>query len=499
MKKQKIEDIFSSMENFSSVPPPELWIEIEEKLDKPKNKKRAIFWWSVAAALLLGLAIPSALYFNSVSNSNNPNSISFENNTVVLQNENTDSKGIKGTSTKEEISKNSNQLKNTVTVAVVNKNEDTVVKKESGKSRISKSNTGSQVVIQTGLVSNANKSNYLNASHQEITNSFLEKPIEDANNNNNNSNNDSNSSNNINSIVQKNKTNSSTATIVLKPETDKPVMNASGKGKTTNLALAQNDSVQLAELQILENAFAKAENKNSKIKPVPETDKWSVQVFAGVSNSQNYKTESSLGSAVESKQGNAYGVKTNYKLNKKWGVSSGFKFNELGQAIADVSYVNAQNNFGLATGNFFIQNSNMERVSTNANYVFISNNDQNESKNSNFQTGTIDQSLKYIEMPLEVSYSILDKNKTSISLNTGGFVGKLISNEVLLNGNSIGENLNVNEFVYGSLLSSTVQYRLYKQTRVFIEPGMNYYINPLNNQSFNQFQWALNFGLNVSF
>lgn len=487
MKKQNIEDIFSSMENFSSVPPPELWSHIEEKLDKPKKKKRAILWWSVAASLLLGVAIPSVLYFNSVSNSNNPNSISLENNTIVLQKENTDSKGIKGASTKDEISNGTNQVKKAVTIADVNKKMDAVVKKESGENQISKSNNGSQVVMQTGLFSNANKSRYLNTPQQEETYTFLEKPVQDTKSNNN-----------INNIAQINKTSSSIAQVT-KSETNKPVIGASGKDKTTNLTLAQNDSVQLTELQKLENAFANAEKKNHKIKPVPETDKWSVQVFAGVSSSQNYKTESSLGSAVESKQGNAYGVKTNYKLNKKWGISSGFKFNELGQAIADVSYVNAQNTMGLTTGNFFIQNSNVERVSTNADYVFISNNDQYEMKNSNFQTGTIDQSLKYIEMPLEVSYALLDKNKTSISLNTGGFVGKLISNEVLLNGNAIGENLNVNEFVYGSLLSSTVQYRLYKQTRVFVEPGMNYYINPLNNQSFNQFQWALNFGLNVSF
>lgn len=40
MKKQDIEDIFSSMEDFSSVPPPELWGQIEEKLDKPKRRKK---------------------------------------------------------------------------------------------------------------------------------------------------------------------------------------------------------------------------------------------------------------------------------------------------------------------------------------------------------------------------------------------------------------------------------------------------------------------------
>lgn len=40
MKKQNIEDIFSSIENFSSVPPPELWDNIEEKLHPRKRKKQ---------------------------------------------------------------------------------------------------------------------------------------------------------------------------------------------------------------------------------------------------------------------------------------------------------------------------------------------------------------------------------------------------------------------------------------------------------------------------
>ena len=102
-------------------------------------------------------------------------------------------------------------------------------------------------------------------------------------------------------------------------------------------------------------------------------------------------------------------------------------------------------------------------------------------------------------MPVEVSYAIFSKNKASISLNTGGFVGKLISNSVAIDGNSLGENINANDFVYGSTLSSTLQYRVYKKTNVFVEPAMNYYVNPLNSQSFNQFQWGLNFGLNVSF
>jgi hypothetical protein len=220
-------------------------------------------------------------------------------------------------------------------------------------------------------------------------------------------------------------------------------------------------------------------------------------------SSQNYNNEKALGNTVASKQSNGYGVKTNYKLNKKWGVSSGFKINELGQKIAGVSYYDTQKLYDAVGGSLPLANDNYApNSSTNSQLVSISKNGEylfSSNSKSGLEKGDVTQNLKYFEMPLEVSYSLLNKKKTNICMNTGGFVGKLISNDVALNGSSIGENKNVNEFVYGTLLSSTLQYELFKKTKFFIEPGMNYYINPLENQSFNQFQWMFNVGLNVTF
>jgi hypothetical protein len=116
-----------------------------------------------------------------------------------------------------------------------------------------------------------------------------------------------------------------------------------------------------------------------------------------------------------------------------------------------------------------------------------------------YETGNLSQKVQYLEMPMEVSYAILNKGKARINMNTGGFVGKVISNEVLLDNNSIGENTDVNNVIFGTILSSTLQYELFKKTKVFVEPGMNYYTQPVQNQNFNQFQLIFNFGLNVSF
>ena len=783
MKKQNIEDIFSSIENFSSVPPPELWDNIEEKLHPRKKKKATIIWWALAASLMIGLSIPSVLYFNSNTQDSNPlqnnsvvqekNSNPDKNNTISTSknnsekniklnkvqepaivsseaensaqsknennnlnqntvsnntsNQNADLKAkthskqnavvnvasIQGKNSKVKTyhiqNSNSNQYSNTnsyidenviskkgvtndativsnskskedvnlsaeketlnnnpviVSNAISKNNKNTISQyetepksntkndvsltekrvvidskngspesliKDKAVANNSKNNTKSDVsptgkavvidskngssenLIKDKAVANNSKNNtksdvsptgkavIIDSKNGSSENLIKDKAVADNSKNNtksdvsptgkavvidskngssenlikdkavtynskNNTKSDisptekavvidskngspenlikdkavaNNSKNNTKSdvsptgkaVVIDSKNGSSESLIKDKAVADnsknntksdvsptgKVVVIDSKNGSSENLIkdktvasnsksdvlLTGQDSIQLAVLQNLEKTIAEGKSKKEEEpkSAVPSTEKWSLEVFAGVANSENLKKEKTLGNVNGSKQTNAYGVKTNYKLNKKWTVSSGVKINELGQSIADVSYMDTSNTSGLlSSSDYLIKNvTTVSQITNNSNYVFVTTNAKNSLKSDNFQTGNIDQSLKYIEIPLEVSYALFNRNKTSISLNTGGVVGKLISNNLYLNGTSIGSNSDANDFIYGSLLSSTLQYRIYKKTHIFVEPGMNYYINPLNNQSFNQFQWAFNFGLNVSF
>ncbi|WP_029272337.1 hypothetical protein [Flavobacterium sp. KJJ] len=584
MKKQNIEDIFSSMENFSSVPPPELWANIEEKLDKPKKKKRAIIWWSAAACLLLGLLLPSVLYFTSNSGIKTINGSGIENNKVVLdenKKEQNDKTPIKSEQN------NSNQQSDDTTNAIVesnsvqtdnseeNQTDETAVASTEASSKInssknlnSKSNRAKNNINQALAEKNtvAEKQNQLNSfSRNQKLNSekananqaVAEKTFVYGKQNSFNTASKNQFSNpekrNADKILAektfvtkkknafnspKNKTPASIFEDKLNSNSNNIAFNASNSGsgnKQNNFAenkktvsneivktekviaentsksnskfkdvLSKQDSVQLAELQNLEKGIITPEVKKGKEKDpkaLSNSDKWALEVFAGIANSENTKNEKTLGNVNDSKQSNTYGVKTKYKINKKWAVGSGFKINELGQSVANVSYISTKNNAFLGTGDYLAQNSSVPQIASNnaSGVVLLSSTTKTAISSDNIQSGNLDQSLRYIEMPLEVSYSVFSKNKANITLNTGGFVGKLISNNVALDGNNIGQNVNANDFVYGSTLSSTVQYRVYKKTNVFVEPAMNYYVNPLNSQSFNQFQWGLNFGLNVSF
>ncbi|OXB25197.1 hypothetical protein B0A80_01925 [Flavobacterium tructae] len=598
MKKQNIEDLFSSMENFSSVPPPELWSQIEEKLDQPKKKKKkAILWWSAAACLLLGLLLPSVLHFTSTSAIKTVKNGSIENNSVVLD-EKEDNKNSNRTIQSKENNAvvntpqqesnhtvSNSSLKNSTNsseLSIKNHNQKTAVahsdvtnKANSGNANLNSTlqkknedHTATQKVIVSAKTNTAH-SNPSNAFNSASTNQFLNPKGKSSNQNvaekvytiskNNGLGSYSknypisadkkaanqivaeqtfsagkanpfypNSKNKVSASVFEEqlpaKNNISTALSAVNPLSDKhqktaienafPGRELTGNSKNNSkfsTVLSKQDSVQLAELQNLEKGIINPEEKNEKEKKttISKGERWAVEVFAGLANSENYKNDKTLGNVNDSKQGSTYGVKTKYKINKKWAVGSGFKINELGQSVADVSYIsNGPPNAAMTSNDYFNQNATVvaaaPQISTSSGYIFVSKNTTNALKQNNIESnsiesGNLDQNLRYIEMPLEVSYSVFSKNRTNININTGGFVGKLISNNMALNGNSIGQNVNANDFIYGSTLSSTLQYRVYKKTSVFVEPAMNYYVNPLSSQSFNQFQWGLNFGLNVTF
>ncbi len=554
MKKHKIEDIFSSMEDFSSVPPPELWSQIEEKLDKPKKKKRVVLWWSAAACLLLGLLLPSILHFTNSSENTKLNNGGLENsnNSIVLDqktNDNADSKNldqnknvgkttdslhenstaknqfnagsgiqVQETSVAQTNSKNKNNKKeskystspaNTPNQSVAfqnyNSSEDKSIVRSSYSSNASILGNKSKVSnkgIAEEKVAFGKQSKFNSTPTKQLSNSIFDEKLTVKNNKNIAFNSQSSSTNNSSSTnSDAYKSNISVSGKNANIRTDKAVIIKDDL--KLNNSLSKTDSIQLAELQNLEKGIStpekKREEKEKKDNLIDKKERWAVAVFAGVASSENTKNEKTLGNTNDSKQSNSYGVKTKYSINKKWAVGSGLKINELGQSVANVSYVSAKSNAFFNPGISYADSPVSAANSPNQEYLLISNSTKEAMKSENVQTGKLDQNLRYIEMPLEVSYSVFNKNKASINLNTGGFVGKLISNNVNLDGHSIGENTNANDYVYGSTLSSTVQYRVYKKTNVFVEPAMNYYINPLNSQSFNQFQWGLNFGLNVSF
>ena len=505
MKKEKIENLFSSMEDFSSVPPPELWDAIEKELEKPKKKKRALVWWFAAASLLVGMGIPAYLFFQT-SPDILPNSVGAGEATKTV---------YKAAPSPIHSSKNANT--DNAVVTVTNDSLPTLP-----------SSTYSKVI---GVPTNkGSKNNGLNQKYNSVANAGKEEnlsPFANKHSKSNTSQNNSQLQGNSAAIAATvnagqtnskvdfntatNESKSSTKTLNEQPSTKKSneiVLENKFTDKTTVVAVTSteaktNEQLQIQqELAILEQK-AKGEDKEPKEKKDKKQEalsKWSMQVVAGVNTSQNLSNQQTLGAKGQAQQGKTYGVTTQYKLNKKWAVGSGLKLNELGQQLKGVSYYNNQMVQGAGINGVIVaEKSDVNTISTNSDYVFLAQTKSMAFNPMAFSSGDIAQNLKYVELPLTVSYVLFQKNKTNIHLNTGGFVGKLVDNQFLLNGQYIGASNQVNDMVYGTLLTSTFQYKVFPTTHLFVEPGMNLFSSPLKEQSFNQFQWSLNFGVHFDF
>ena len=353
MKNKEARSIFSSLENFSSPPPPELWDKIEAELDKPKKKKRPLIWWWVAAGLVAGLSLPTVWYVNS--NQGNIQELNIENNAngVVLQNDSKDNvkENVKdvgsdngnknGTtivkSSFDKKSNNGNEIKNdnlnteknhislTNSNSVVNKtiSNDLSKTKNSGKLTNSQEDKSSQFIA---VSNDKSKTETIVVGKNATVNSYNSALIIVKNNSaqNNNSNKATkaiaNSQKSTSSEpLQNNKSKES-----INHQSESINQNIEVSGLKSNNAIAENtttkDSLSKIKKEVaqLENALVELDKDKKKKKTNSEViDKWSLQVFAGVMSSENYNNEKVLGNTVASKQSNGYGIKTNYKLNKK--------------------------------------------------------------------------------------------------------------------------------------------------------------------------------------
>lgn len=465
MKKDDIEKLISSLEDFSKTPPDDLWKGIEEKLDNPKTKKRFPFWRAIAASLVVGLGLLATFY----SHPDTHLAVPVEHQDGVV-----------------------NQSRPMDRVEKENVKSKIGTEKKVLYSRLSNSDVSDENQKQDHTTTvTTTKPIVFNSNNQKVSHSKKEVIAENANQN-------------TPDLVTKNEGLVQSTEIKKK---EKEAFLQQNPITETNKTVAEktvvDDKVKEnpAATDLKENALAEiAKEQQKKEKIALVEDKWSMQVFAGINNSQNVKKQKSLGNTIESQKGYNYGVKANYKLNRRWAVSTGFKISELGQQVANVSYINSSKTLVNISKFSLAQPQEKGTITTNPNYLFIPNNrEKSVMANTFYEKGNLSQKVQYLEMPMEVSYAILNKGKARINMNTGGFVGKAISNEVLLNDSSIGKNQEVNDVVFGTVLSSTLQYELFKKTKVFVEPGMNYYTQPVQNQNFNQFQLIFNFGLNVSF
>ncbi|TXE08495.1 hypothetical protein ES711_08290 [Gelidibacter salicanalis] len=271
-----------------------------------------------------------------------------------------------------------------------------------------------------------------------------------------------------------------------------PIQNPEEK-QTLELPSDPEESITLSKNDdSIEEAIAEA-NAIRKEDPDTQPNRWNITpTVAPVYFNTLGKGSSIDGQFVNnSKSGEvnmSYGINGSYAISDKIKVRAGINKVNLGYSTNGVMAYNQLNSFGSAAKTNQLQNINFRNHGSSNSFLStsnLSNNSAPQALVSNTE-GALEQQFGYIEIPLEMEYTIIDR-KFGFNI-IGGFSTLFLNNNevfsVLENQRAlIGEANNINSTSYSANFGLGFNYNLSRMLRLNLEPMFKYQINTFTNTS----------------
>lgn len=489
--KKHIDRLFQEgLKDFEAKPNKAVWNNIEAKLNQKKKKRRVIpIWWRYAgvAALLLLLLTIGSVYFNSTGDSQT-------NQVVDTKNDDTEKSSLEIIKPVEAL-ENSSEINTVIADDISSEENINNSKKDTNKTVLKLSTPSNKTTIAAGSDSKIkNESNVnlpvnkaSNAKNKLIntdTNNTVAKLSEKEATTNLRFRNKKNNTDVIASSTDKAENSSlkNDENLINKEDDDSLFKNPSQENNTS-IASTKNDEPKNNALTI-EEAIDKT---NNIIEEEENQNRWSVAPNAA----PVYFNSLGEGSSIDpqfnrnSKSGElnmSYGLSAKYALNNKISIRSGINRVNLGYNTNDVIVFQSVGVSSSSLQN--VNNSGDDDVSV------ISAESINSLKSlESFTTTntTINQTLGYIEIPLEIQYILSDK-KLGVNV-IGGFSSFFLSNNEIIseaeNGNRsfLGEANNINKISYSANFGLGLNYQVSKKIDLNLEPMFKYQINTFKNTS----------------
>lgn len=469
MKKDNIEDIYSDLKSFSKEPPKELWDNIEARLH-PKKKRRLVFWfWGSAAAILVLLF--GFLLFKPVSEVDMPMHESVNEVSDVEKNQ-----------LREDATNNTLESTNKNNTIVKTKtSKDSTENREIDTNEASKNAINKRSLVNTNFSNAIEDSNKKKYKHQSANERLSNRHEVVSTKDNDFQNKVKNENVGDNSLI---------------PDLKKKNKNLIDDTKETVIVSVDSVAQEKADTKL--DLYKELVAENSKEKDSVKTDllersKWSVEVLGGLSSTAS--NASFQGTAVNTSAQNdfVYSFKVGYAISDKLLVKIGLGKNSLGQQVNNIAYATSDGSLSSGEG---------QSIVTDESIVFFASPElANDSTSFNQfgENGTLEQQLDYLQVPLEVFYKLLAKDKYDILIGVGGNVNFISNNMAYLNGEEIGESKDVNNTVFGATLNTNFSYNLTEKTILFVEPSYNYFQKPIDNnaQNFKNTQLRILFGVRL--
>ena len=525
MKENKnIERLFQEkFKDFEAMPPLESWSVIEARLNEKKKKRRVIPLWfkpvGIAASLILGFF----LFINEANNSNtiivNDSSVTTNSSSISNIEENNEVRNNNSQVDQDKIIRDNNLLNerldnpsSSVVLNNSNSNQDKKpaynktnynkgivsnkkqnTNKPSIKNRQKSNNIINSLFKNEDIVNNNKPQNKSRFNNEELVfnddSSINDKLVFNSK--------DENNSPIDNSKIQLLNSNTLQNSNVLNSE------NSSGIEEIDSLLIqneiiianAIEDSILLASTIIEENPLEKLlkeklEGEDADEKEKEKRNKWAVSTVASPVYFNSVSNGSSLDSKFESNSKEyvnslSFGLGLEYEVSKKWSIRTGVNTLSLDYNTNDV---------------VFFQDVNaklMQNVTPSQSGLMLSIQSKNSAASNSINLsgtivdkfdGQINQKMGFIEIPLEMSYKLIDKK---FGINVIGGMSTLFLNEnrISLESNgsvlNIGQANNLNDIHFSSNVGLGFKYTFWKSFQANFQPMFKYQINTFSNDSGN--------------
>lgn len=507
--KKHIDRLFQeSFKDFEATPSDAVWENIELQLNQKKKSRKVIpIWWRYAgvAALLLLLLTVGINYFNT-DNTTQTNQVVDTEDTISNE-QNDESNGFDTLKKADELITHDNILNDNsseVNDAIANTNteKDDLQKSFQNQNVLSDKIDASKEssVAETSASHNENESrsnaNQSSTEKSNIKNSILKAENETVIASN------SNKEKSADKSIQ----NKEDELLINKNEASKILSGAS----KNNTGIAQNNtskeekSKSIVEDKSEDSGLTIEEAINITEEDIIEEEKlnrWSIAPNAapvyfntlgeGSSIDPQFNSNSKTGELNMS-----YGISASYAVNKKLSIRSGVNRVNLGyntnnvvvfQSVGVSSSSSALRNVVIGSGDSDV--SDALSNGSNENLSIISGEGLSAKvRPESLSTNTsINQDLAYVEVPIEIQYSLSNK-KFGVNV-IGGFSSFFLSdNKIFSEAESgsrlfIGEATNINKVSYSANFGLGLNYQVSKKIDLNLEPMFKYQINTFNNTS----------------
>lgn len=248
-----------------------------------------------------------------------------------------------------------------------------------------------------------------------------------------------------------------------------------------NLSLKEAEKALVAasgpekDLPVNKTAIAETEDRSSLSR------RFSITPTAGAVYYDNLGSGSAIDAQFSNNRGSgevsmAYGINLAYQVSEKIKIRTGISKVNLSHNTQDVSFASAVNSNAVETSLLSIASAG---------------------------TGSLNQNLGFIEIPVEMEYSLINK-KVGLSIIGGASTLLLDENRISLNtfntSTDLGEARNLNEVSFSTNIGLGVNYNISPQFRLNVEPMFKYQLNTFNNTSgFNPYIFGIYSGFSYRF